>query len=121
MPEWCEGERLISHGGSWTPDIGESPRHHSGGVGYSSWRILEADVPGKYYISPAKCSHFLRLAEMAGIPPPMEIEYLLKKQGGRYPSCIPFSTDGCGEWQKKKTKRDLQQVSDGQMTLFQHF
>ena len=25
-PEWCEGERLTSAGGSWTPSIGQAPR-----------------------------------------------------------------------------------------------
>ena len=24
-PEWCEGERLTSAGGSWTPSIGQAP------------------------------------------------------------------------------------------------
>ena len=121
MPEWCEGEALTSHGVLWTPDIGESPLHRSAGGEYSSWRILTASVPGKYSLSPAACSKILRLATMAGVPPPIEIEYLLKKQGGAYQSSDPFSTDGCGEWQRKKTKRGLRPVSDGQMTLFQHF
>ena len=29
-PEWCEGERLTSAGGSWTPSIGQAPGLHDG-------------------------------------------------------------------------------------------
>ena len=89
-PEWCEGERLTSHGGSWMPNIGQAPDWHDGSVS-SSWRILEADVPTKYYLSPAQCAHFLKLAEIAGCPPPKEIEALFLKQGGAYPSPDPFN------------------------------
>ena len=118
-PEWLEGERLTSFGGSWTPGIGESPRPHSEESEYSSWRILEADAPGKYYLSPATCSRLLRLAEMAGCPPPPEIEYLLMKQGGRYQSSTPFKSGACGEPQRKKTGQGLSTASDSQLTLFQ--
>ena len=121
MPEWCEGERLTSFGGSWTPVIGESPLPLSGEEEFSSWRILEESVPEKYYLSPVVCSKLLRLAEMAGIPPPPEIEYLLMKQGGRYPSSIPFRTGGCGGPQKKKTRRGSTAVLENQMTLFPPF
>ncbi len=62
MPEWCEGERLMCAGGSWTPSIGQAPEGWHEGSGFSSWRILEADVPQTYYLSPVQCSHFLRLA-----------------------------------------------------------
>lgn len=65
-PEWCEGERLMCAGGSWTPSIGQAPEGWHEGSGFSSWRILEADVPQTYYLSPVQCSHFLRLAERAG-------------------------------------------------------
>lgn len=77
-------------GGSWTPSIGQAPEGWHEGSGFSSWRILEADVPQTYYLSPVQCSHFLRLAERAGGPPPKEIEQLLLKQGGRYQSSTPF-------------------------------
>ncbi len=89
-PEWCEGERLMCAGDSWTPSIGQAPEGWHEGSGFSSWRILEADVPQTYYLSPVQCSHFLRLAERAGGPPPKEIEQLLLKQGGRYQSSTPF-------------------------------
>lgn len=99
-PEWCEGERLMCAGDSWTPSIGQAPEGWHEGSGFSSWRILEADVPQTYYLSPVQCSHFLRLAERAGGPPPKEIEQLLLKQGGRYQSSTPFSASVCGERQK---------------------
>jgi hypothetical protein len=117
-PEWCEGESLTSFGGSWTPDFGESPRLRNGEEEFLSWRILEATVPEKYSLSPALCSRILRLAEMAGAPPPPEIEYLLMRQGGRYPSSVPFTTEVCGEPQRKKTRRGSGVHSDSQMTLF---
>lgn len=101
-PEWCEGERLMCAGGSWTPSIGQAPEGWHEGSGFSSWRILEADVPQTYYLSPVQCSHFLRLAERAGGPPPKEIEQLLLKQGGRYQSSTPFSASVCGERQKRQ-------------------
>lgn len=104
-PEWCEGERLMCAGGSWTPSIGQAPEGWHEGSGFSSWRILEADVPQTYYLSPVQCSHFLRLAERAGGPPPKEIEQLLLKQGGRYQSSTPFSASVCGERQKGRKKR----------------
>ena len=118
-PVWCEGERLTSAGGLWTPSIGENPQSPSGGVVSSSWRILEDNVPEKYYLSPAACSRILRLSEIVGCPPPEGIEYLLKKQGGRYPSSIPFRTDVCGNRQDNTTKLDLLTASDNQLTLFQ--
>ena len=31
-PEWCEGERLTSAGGSWTPSIGQAPDWHDGSI-----------------------------------------------------------------------------------------
>ena len=88
-PEWCEGDVPTSPGGSWTPNTGQSPAWHDGSVS-SSWRILEADAPRKYYLSPAQCAHFLKLAQIAGFPPPPEIEALFLIQGGRVPVVRPF-------------------------------
>ena len=95
-PEWCEGDALISLGDCWTPSIGENPPSYSGASACSSWQILQASVPEKYYLSPGLCSCFLRLAVRAGCPPPKEVEYLLLKQGGRYPLLdrFPFEIDG---------------------------
>lgn len=60
-PEWCEGERLMCAGGSWTPSIGQAPEGWHEGSGFSSWRILEADVPQTYYFKPRP---------MLPLPPP---------------------------------------------------
>ena len=68
-PEWCEGIRPISHGGSWMPSIGQAPDWHDGSASLL-WQTLEDNVPTKYFLSPAQCSQFLRLAEIAGCPPP---------------------------------------------------
>ena len=118
--EWCEAEAVTCAGVCWTPSIGQTPGW-PGVSGCSSWRILEADVPQTYYLSPVQCSHSLRLAERAGGPPPKEIEQLLLKQGGRYQSSTPFSASVCGERQKGRKKRPSETASDYQLTLFPLF
>ena len=118
-PVWCEGEKLTCAGGSWTPSIGESPGLFSEEKESSLWRILEDSVPQKYYLSPAICSRFLRLAQTTGCPPPEPVEYLLIKQGGRYPSSAPFRNGVCGVLQNQETSLLSSQVSDDQMNLFQ--
>ena len=64
-PEWCEGDALIPLGDCWTPSIGENPPSYSGASACSSWQILQASMPEKYYLSPGLCSRFLRLAVRA--------------------------------------------------------
>ena len=78
----------------------------------SSWRILQASVPEKYYLSPGLCSRFLRLAVRAGCPPPKEVEYLLLKQGGRYPSLDRFPSGGCELWHRSEIKKGSVPASD---------
>ena len=115
-PEWCEGERLTSAGGSWTPSIGQAPGWHDGSASFL-WQTLEDGVPTKYYLSPAQCSHFLRLAEIAGCPPPAEIEALLLKQGGAYRSPDPFNASVCGRPPRSGRKQRSETASDCQLTL----
>lgn len=117
-PVWLEGERLMLLGGSWMPSIGESPHPHNGERESLSWQILEETVPAKYYLSPALCSRILRLAETAGCPPPPQIEYLLQKQGGKYPSSIPFKNAVCEVRHETDTNQDFSTALDTQMTLF---
>ena len=119
MPEWCEGDGVIWHGVSWMPSIGESPGLFSEERESSLWQILEDSVPQKYYLSPVICSRFLRLAQTTGCPPPEPVEYLLIKQGGKYPSSAPFRNGVCGVLQNQETSLLSSQVSDGQMNLFQ--
>lgn len=121
MPVWCEGAALTSHGGLWTPNIGEGPGWFSGENESFSWRILEDGVPEKYYIPPSLCRRILLLGERAGCPPPEEIKYLLLKQGGQCRSSMPFRTDVCGAMPKKGTSRALSAASEGQLTLFPHY
>lgn len=117
MPEWCEGDVLTSPGGSWTPNIGQSPDWPVGSA-CSSWRILEGGVLPRYCLSPGQCTHFLHLAERAGCPPPKEIEALLLKQGGAYQSSTPFSYSGCDVLPRIDTPSNSKGVLDGQLTLF---
>lgn len=116
-PEWCEGASPISHGGSWTPSIGQDPGWPDGS-GCSWWQTLEGGVLPQYCLSPAQCSHFLRLAQRAGCPPPAEIEALFLKQGGAYPSPDPFKGSVCGEPPRRGNKQRSKTASDFQLTLF---
>ena len=120
MPEWCEGMALTSPGSFWTPNIGQGPGWPDDNESLS-WSILEADVPRRYYLSPAQCSRFLKLAVRAGCPPPAEIEALFLKQGGEYPSPDPFSYSVCGELPRPDTTRNSETASDFQLTLFPLF
>ena len=79
---------------------------------------LEDGVPMKYFLSPAQCSHFLHLAEIAGCPPPAEIEALLLKQGGAYQSPDPFNASVCGRPPRSGRKQRSETASDCQLTLF---
>ena len=88
-PEWCEGDAPISHGGSWTPNTGQGPGWPDDSASFL-WQTLEGGVLPQYCLSPAQCSHFLRLAQRAGCPPPAEIEALFLKQGGCVPVTRPF-------------------------------
>lgn len=94
------------------------PDDWRGGSEFSSWPILEGGVLTKYCLSPAQCSHFLALAQRAGCPPPKEIEALLLKQGGVYPSSSPFNSTGCGEQPSMGSTRSSAAALDGQQTLF---
>ncbi|BFK28507.1 hypothetical protein F320042A7_40770 [Blautia producta] len=78
-------------------------------------------MPQKYYLNPVNCTHFLTLAERAGYPPPEPVEYLLLKQGGKYPSYVPLRKDVCEAVQKREIYLDSCEASDGQMTLFPLF
>ena len=108
---------LISpwRGGFLTLNTGASPKDAAASF---LWQILEDGVPMKYFLSPAQCSQFLRLAEIAGCPPPAEIEALLLKQGGVYRSPDPFNATVCGHRQRSGQRRRSETASDYQLTLF---
>ena len=78
-------------------------------------------VPQKYYLNPVNCTHFLTLAQRAGYPPPEPVEYLLLKQGGKYPSYVPLRKEECEAVQNREIYPDSYEASDGQMTLFPLF
>ena len=81
-------------------------------------RILEGGVPETYCLSPVHCSRFLNLASRAGCPPPAEIEHLLLKQGGAYPSSGSSSASVCGERPKERSRLPSKTASDCHLTLF---
>ena len=79
MPEWCEGDGVISHGAFWTPSIGQAPG--SPGVKESFlWQILQASVPEKYYLSPKACLGILRRASARGKELPEVLRIALERQ-----------------------------------------
>ena len=45
-PEWCEGERLMCAGGSWTPSIGQAPEGWHEGSGF--FYIIQCHLAGEY-------------------------------------------------------------------------
>ena len=89
-PEWCEGDALIPLGDCWTPSIGENPPSYSGASACSSWQILQASVPEKYYLSPGLCSRFLRLA-VRGLSATQRGGVPAAQTGRQVPIVRPFS------------------------------
>lgn len=118
MPDWWEGMAPISVGGLWTPSIGEAADGWQEDAGSSWWQILEENVPERYYLNPVNCIHILTLAVRAGCRPPEWIEYLLLRQGGRYPSSIPSKNVGCASRPKTKMHLRSSGALEGQMVLF---
>ena len=82
-PEWLELAGLTSLGGRWTPNAGESPNVERE---FSLWRILEADAPPKYSLSPKACLGILRRAESKNRKLPdnlrIALEQKIAEQGG---------------------------------------
>ena len=78
-PEWLELAGLTSLGGRWTPSAGESPSVERE---FSLWRILEADAPPKYSLSPEACLGILNRAQRRNKELPPVLEAILKYQAG---------------------------------------
>ena len=102
---------------AWMPSTGQGPGWPDASASFL-WQTLEGGVLPKYCLSPAQCSHFLRLAQRAGCPPPAEIEALFLKQGGAYPSQDPFKGSVCGGLPRRGNKQRSKTASDFQQTLF---
>ena len=83
MPGWYEAEELTSLGACTTPNISEQ---HSGAGACSLSRILEADVPGKYFLTPKVCAGILKRAALLGRAfPPLVEEALTRQAAGMAP------------------------------------
>lgn len=111
-PEWCEGDALIPLGDCWTPSIGENPPSYSAASACSSWRILQASRAGEVLFKPRTVLPFSSIGGPAGCPPPKEVEYLLLKQGGRYPSSDRFPFDVCELWHRSEIRKGSVPASD---------
>lgn len=106
-----------------------------GGHADTAWRLLDAQYwgepalvqrrkrvfvvadfagqrAGEVLFKPGLCSRFLRLAVRAGCPPPKEVECLLLKQGGRYPSSDRFPFDVCELWHRSEIRKGSAPASD---------
>ena len=95
-PVWCEGERLTCAGGSWMPSIGESPGLLSEERESSLWQILRGQRSAEILFKPRDMFPLPPPCTDYGCPPPEPVEYLLIKQGGKYPSSAPFRNGVCG-------------------------
>ncbi len=100
-PEWCEGERLMCAGGSWTPSIGQATRRLARRQRIFVVADFEADAADILF--KPRPMLFLRLAEGLGAAAEGDRTAFLK-QGGRYQSSTPFSASVCGERQKGRKK-----------------
>lgn len=77
QPEWLETASEVQLGDSWTLNIGEFPSVENVSTLYT---ILQATVPGKYYLSAKACLGILRRAEQRGWKLPEVLETALKEQ-----------------------------------------
>ena len=66
------------------------PAFRSVGGGCSSWRILQENVPQKYYLSPAVCSRILRLAAKSRLPAARGDRIPAAQAGRQVPVVRPF-------------------------------
>ena len=89
MPEWCEGDDVISPGAFWTPNIGQTLELHAGKESFS-WQILQANVPEKYYLSPAHCSRIPDLRNAGGVSAAEANRGNFIEAGRRIPVVQPF-------------------------------
>ena len=116
-PEWCEGIRPISHGGSWMPSIGQAPR-----LARRQRVFVVADFGGQ-------CSHEILFKPRAvqsisasggdcWLSAACGDRGSLLKQGGVYRSPDPFNATVCGHRQRSGQRRRSETASDCQLTLF---
>ena len=116
-PEWCEGERLTSAGGSWTPSIGQAPDWHDGSASFL-WQILEDGVPMKYFLSPAQCSPLPAFGGDRGLPAACGDRGSFIEAGRRVPVTRPFQCFRMRASAKERTETAFRNSSDCQLTLF---
>lgn len=88
-PEWCEGERLTSAGGSWTPSIGQAPDWHDGSASFL-WQILEDGVPMKYFFKPRTMQSLPAFGGDRGLPAACGDRGSFIEAGRRVPVTRPF-------------------------------
>ncbi|MEI3084500.1 MAG: DNA cytosine methyltransferase [Oscillospiraceae bacterium] len=88
-PEWCEGERLTSAGGSWTPSIGQAPDWHDGSASFL-WQTLENGVPTKCFFKPRTMQSLPAFGGDRGLPAACGDGGSFIEAGRRVPVTRPF-------------------------------
>ena len=116
-PEWCEGIRPISHGGSWTPSIGQAPGWHDGSASFL-WQTLEDGVPTKYFLSPATMQSLPARGGDRGLSAACGDRGSFIEAGRRVPITRPFQCFRMRAPPRSGRKQRSETASDCQLTLF---
>lgn len=111
-PEWCEGDALIPLGDCWTPSIGGEPALAQRRKRVFVVADFAGQRAGEVLFKPRTVLPFSAIGGPGGCPPPPEVEYLLLKQGGRYPSSDRFPFGGCELWHRSEIRKDSAPASD---------
>ena len=106
-----------------------------GGRADTAWRLLDAQYwgepalvqrrkrvfvvadfagqrAGEVLFKPRTVLPFSAIGSSGGCPPPREVEYLLLKQGGRYPLSDRFPSGGCEPWHRSEIRKGSVPASD---------
>ena len=120
-PEWCEGERLMCAGGSWTPSIGQAPRR----LARRQRIFVVADFGGR-----RAADILFKPRPMLPLPPPCGEGGRTAAEGDRtasfetgrqIPVIHPFQCFRMRGAAKGRKKRPSETASDYQLTLFPLF
>ena len=88
-PEWCEGERLTSLGGSWMPSIGQAPDWHDGSVSFL-WQTLEDGALTEILFKPRTMQSLSASGRDSGLPAACGDRTAFIEAGRRVPVTRPF-------------------------------
>ena len=90
MPEWCEGDDVISPGASWTPNIGQTPELHAGKESFS-WQIFTGQRAGEILFKSRPLFQNFNLCSAGGVSAAEADRGDFIEAGRRIPIVQPFS------------------------------